>query len=129
MSLTGDNCDSVESREITKTELYSMIKCGSKRLSYKENTGTSDVWTKFKVIYLDDKPLAFVKCNTCISIFSWNSKLGTRSLVRHSCFVPEISFASQAQPGQLQISKLFPVKPPKEHVAALNDAILVGLAH
>jgi len=94
---------------------------------YSENEGfhkSSEVWSKFKIVKIDEKPVDYVKCNGCVSIFRWTPKLGTTSLLRHHCVVPEENVGS----GQKLLTQMIPKKVPPNVIATLNDTIVIGLA-
>ncbi len=118
----------------TKAGVYELIRGAPQRITYQVNESpkaTSDAWTKFKIICIDGKAVDFVKCNDCISVFQWKAKMGTATIMKHKCNIPELKFHHSDSTGagtQLQLTQLFPKKVPSSETDKLNDLIVTGLA-
>lgn len=70
-----------------KAEIQKLVNSNSDRITtYESDKGKSAVWKSFKLIRVDDVPVAYVKCEKCQTILKWKSRDGTSGLSAHVDF-------------------------------------------
>lgn len=115
---------------LSKSDVYLLMENSPGRITFKANItphSKSEAWEKFKLVCLDGKPLSYVKCNSCISLFQWSPRMGTTTLLKHKCNIPEVR-KLKCPPNQQQLTDMFPKTVPDLAKATLNDTIVTGLA-
>src|SRR2546423_1753065 len=76
-----------------KREIEDLISTKSDRIKFvEENLIKSDVWKRFKAIFLDENKTNFIKCNNCPKLYKYDDKMGTSNLLRHKCTSTAKSF-------------------------------------
>lgn len=125
-----DNVDLMDYSKLTKQGVYDLIQSSPARVSYVINGKPhikSEVWKKFKIVYVDGNRFDYVKCNSCIAIFQWFSHQGTSSIARHKCNIP-VGMSSECPPNQLRLTSMVPKTVPSVEIDILNDKLATGLA-
>ena len=125
------HCPVSNAKELPKIELQKLVEKGSERVTVQPNSdkaATSAVWNDFKLLFVDGKQVKYVKCNSCTTIYSWTSALGTRALNRHlPCTGPKARGKPKATcTGPLD--NFLIKKIPASEEAKLNRKIVTGLA-
>lgn len=128
------NSSDVDEKDVKKT-IELLQSQGSSRLSYKakiiegKSRKTSSVWTKFRQVFLDDKPQCIWKCNNCPSLFIYNTPTGNSHMNRHKCNGKNTATSSEiASTGKQTITKFLAKEIPQHCIRQLNKDITIGLA-
>ena len=118
-----------------KEDVEKLLAINSKRISYKEKVNPkSNVWMSFKLIYIDDKFVGFVRCNECLNMYTWESGGSTKSMLRHDCdkTTQSVKIRPQTSSGKgksndISITKYLKKTIPQAAIHQLNIDIAGGL--
>lgn len=124
-----------ENSEVKKT-IAKLQSIQSGRLSYVQKVNkhptkkTSEVWTRYKQVHLDDEPTNIWKCDGCTALFIHNSSSGNTHMNRHNC-KKEITVnetGTKKKTSNQEITRFVGKSVDQESVAKLNRDITLGLA-
>lgn len=107
----------------------------SKKIEEKSGKKPSNVWLRYKQVYLDGEQTCIWKCNHCPSLFTYSASSGSSHMSRHMCngkntsTLEKQSNTSDASKGQTpKIKGFFKKDVPQESIRQLNRDITIGLA-
>jgi len=120
----------VDVHKLGKPDVERMFEDKSSRISFIENSSKkSDVWTKYKIVQIDQTSIPFVKCNKCDRFYGWKKQDGTSTLSSHSKICDgSIKITSASKTSQPSIKSKLLQQVSKSAIEELNKEVTIGLA-